>query len=105
MIDGAELAEYKEMPDPQKMLREVLSNIRRALKNVGIIHADLSEYNVLIKPNWHPLIIDWPQYVTREHPNAEQLLERDIKNLVRFFQRKYRVQTKLKDALDYVQTG
>jgi RIO kinase 2 len=105
MIEGAELAEYKEMPNPQKTLHEVLLNIRRALKNVGIIHADLSEYNVLIKPNWHPLIIDWPQYVTREHPNAEQLLERDIKNLVRFFQRKYRVQTKLKDALDYVQTG
>ncbi len=105
MIEGAELAEYKEMPNPQKTLHEVLSNIRRALKNVGIIHADLSEYNVLIKPNWHPLIIDWPQYVSREHPNAEQLLERDIKNLVRFFQRKYRVQTKLKDALDYVQTG
>lgn len=105
MIEGAELAEYKEMPNPQKTLHEVLLNIRRALKNVGIIHADLSEYNVLIKPNWHPLIIDWPQYVTREHPNAEQLLERDIKNLVRFFQRKYRVQTKLKDALDYVHTG
>jgi len=105
MIEGAELAEYKEVPDPQKMLREVLLNVRKAYRHAGIIHADLSEYNIIVKPNWHPLIIDWPQYVTREHPNAEQLLERDIKNLVRFFQRKYRVQTKLKDALDYVQTG
>jgi len=105
MIEGAELAEYKEMPNPQKTLHEVLLNGRKAYRHAGIIHADLSEYNVIVKPNWHPLIIDWPQYVTREHPNAEQLLERDIKNLVRFFQRKYRVQTKLKDALDYVQTG
>jgi RIO kinase 2 len=104
MIEGAELAEYKELPNPQKTLGEILSNIRKAYVDVGIIHADLSEYNVIIKPNWQILIIDWPQYVTREHPNAEQLLKRDIKNLLRFFQRKYQVKTKLKDALNHVKT-
>ncbi len=104
MIEGAELAEYKELPNPQKTLQEILSNVRRAFIDAGIIHADLSEYNIIIKPNWHTLIIDWPQYVTLEHPNAEQLLKRDIKNILRFFQRKYGVKTKLKDALNYVQT-
>jgi len=104
MIEGAELAEYRELPNPHKTLQEILVNIRKAYKQAGIIHADLSEYNIIIKPNWHTLIIDWPQYVTREHPNAEQLLKRDIKNIVRFFQRKYRVKTKLNDALNYVQT-
>ncbi|MFQ6086466.1 MAG: serine/threonine-protein kinase RIO2 [Candidatus Bathyarchaeia archaeon] len=105
MIEGAELAEHKELPNPQKTLQEVLSNIRRAYEHAGIIHADLSEYNVIIKPNWHTLIIDWPQHVTREHPNAEQLLKRDIRNILRFFQRKYKLKTKLKDALNYVQTS
>jgi RIO kinase 2 len=104
MIEGAELAECKELPNPQKTLQEILSNIRKAYVNAGVIHADLSEYNVIIKPNWHTLIIDWPQYVTREHPNAEQLLKRDIKNIVRFFQRKHKVKTKLKEALSYVQS-
>jgi RIO kinase 2 len=105
MIEGAELAEHKELPNPEKTLRELLSNIRKAYVHAGVIHADLSEYNVIIKPDWHTLIIDWPQYVTREHPNAQQLLKRDIKNLVRFFQRKHQVKTKLKEALDYVQTS
>ena len=102
MIEGAELAEYKELPNPQKTLQEILQNIRKTYVDAGVIHADLSEYNIIIKPNWYILIIDWPQYVTREHPNAEQLLKRDIKNLVRFFQRKYKLKTKLKDALNYV---
>jgi RIO kinase 2 len=104
MIEGAELAEFKELPNPHGTLREVLSNLRKAYRHAGVIHADLSEYNVIIKPSWRILIIDWPQYVTREHPNAERLLKRDIENLVRFFQRKYRVKTSFRDALDYVQT-
>ncbi len=104
MIEGAELAEYKTLPNPKKTLREALSNIHKAYVNAGIIHADLSEYNIIIKPNWHTLIIDWPQYVTREHPNAQQLLKRDVKNLIRFFQRKHKVKIKLKEALAYVQT-
>ncbi len=103
MIEGAELAECKGLPNPQKTLQEILSNIHKAYKHAGIIHADLSEYNIIIKPSWHTLIIDWPQYVTREHPNAEQLLKRDIKNLLRFFRRKYKLKTTLKDALNYVQ--
>jgi RIO kinase 2 len=102
MIEGTELAEQRQLPNPQRTLEEILKNIRRAYLNAGVIHADLSEYNVLIKPTGHILIIDWPQYVTREHPNAETLLKRDIKNLVRFFQRKYGVKTKLENALSYV---
>jgi RIO kinase 2 len=103
MIEGVELAECRELPNPQETLQRVLRNIRRAYVKAGIIHADLSEYNVIVKPNMRILIIDWPQYVTREHPNAEELLKRDLRNLVHFFQRKYQVKTKLKDALRYMQ--
>ncbi len=105
LIDGAELAEYKKLPNPQKTLKEVLSNVRKAYLKAGVIHADLSEYNIIIKPNWRTLIIDWPQYVTQEHPNAEQLLRRDIENIARFFQRKYKVKTKPEVALKYVQNN
>jgi RIO kinase 2 len=105
MIEGAELAQCKKLRRPEETLRKILRNIRKAYLKAEIIHADLSEYNVIVKPNMQILIIDWPQYVTREHPNAETLLRRDVKNLVRFFQRKYQVKTKLEDALNYVQTG
>jgi RIO kinase 2 len=50
----------------------------------------------------HILIIDWPQYVTREHPNAQQLLTRDVRNILQYFKRKHMLKVKLKEALDYV---
>jgi len=102
MIEGAELAEYKEIPEPKKVLKEILRNVRKAYLKARVIHADLSEYNVILKPDMHILIIDWPQYVTKEHPNAQQLLTRDVKNILRFFRRKHMVKAKLKENLAYV---
>jgi len=102
MIEGAELAEWREVPNPRKVLKEILLNIRRAYLRAGLIHADLSEYNVILKPDMHILIIDWPQYVTTSHPNARQLLTRDIKNILDYFERKHGLSVKLEDALDYV---
>ncbi|MEM3622921.1 MAG: RIO1 family regulatory kinase/ATPase [Candidatus Bathyarchaeia archaeon] len=102
IIEGAELAEWREIPKPEKVLKEILSNVRKAYLKAGVIHADLSEYNVILKPNMQILIIDWPQYVRKEHPNAQQLLTRDVKNILEYFKRKHMVKTKLKEALEYV---
>jgi len=102
MIEGALLAEYKGISEPTKVIKEIFRSVRKAYLNAGVIHADLSEYNVILNPNMHILIIDWPQYVTKKHPNAQQLLTRDIKNILRFFKRKHRLQVKLKEALAYV---
>jgi RIO kinase 2 len=102
MIEGAELAKWKEIPKPEKVLKEILCNIRKTYLKAGVIHADLSEYNVILKSNMHILIIDWPQYVTKKHPNAQQLLTRDIKNILQYFKRKQELKVKLKEALAYV---
>ena len=88
-IEGAELAQCREIPNPRKVLLEILSNVRKAYLKAGVIHADLSEYNIILKPDTHILIIDWPQYVTKEHPNAQQLLRRDVENITSFFKRKH----------------
>jgi len=102
MIEGYLLAAFKEVPNSEKTLKEILTNIRKAYVKAGIVHADLSEFNIILQPNWHILIIDWPQYVGKEHPNAEELLERDIRNIVHFFKRKFKAKLSLKDAIDYV---
>jgi len=102
MIEGAELAELNEIPNPEKTLKEILSNVRATYVEAGVIHADLSEFNIILQPNWHTLIIDWPQFVKKDHPNAEKLLERDIGNIVHFFKRKFKTKISLKEALNYV---
>ncbi len=88
IIEGAELADVWLL-DPEPVLADVLANVRRAYVRAGIIHADLSEYNVIVRPDGGVLIIDWPQYVRKNHPNARELLERDVGTVLRFFARKY----------------
>ncbi len=102
VIEGAELYHHKGIPHPDATLEEILVNVRLAYQKAGIIHGDLSPYNVILQPNMHILIIDWPQYVTRKHPNAEPLLRRDIWNVLKFFQNKYKMKTNLKQALIYI---
>ena len=102
MIEGKMLAELRTIRNPERTLKEILRNIRKAYLKAGLIHADLSEYNIIIKPDAHILIIDWPQYITKEHPNAELLLARDIKNTLQYFSRKRMLKVRVKEALDYV---
>jgi RIO kinase 2 len=102
MIEGEELAEFNEILNPEKVLKEILSNVQKAYVKAGVIHADLSEFNIILQPNWHILIIDWPQYVKKDHPNADQLLQRDVQNVVRFFKRKFKTKTSLEAAVSYI---
>jgi RIO kinase 2 len=102
IIEGGELADYKQLSRPEKILAEILRNTRKAYLKAGVIHGDLSEYNVILKPNRHILIIDWPQYVTKEHPNAEELLKRDVQNILKYFKRKHKVNASLEETIEYV---
>ena len=102
LINGAPLNLYPKIPHPQKVLKEILNNIKKAYKKAKIIHADLSPYNILIQPDLHILIIDWPQYVSITHPNAQQLLKRDLKNILKFFKQKEKIEITLKQAFNYV---
>lgn len=102
VIEGAELSKWKELDNPAKVLLEILLNTQKAYLKAGIIHADLSDYNIIVRPDMHILIIDWPQYVTIQHPNAQDLLTRDIKNVLDFFNRKYKVRIKIEDAREFV---
>jgi len=53
----------------------------------GIVHGDLSEFNVLIDSNG-PVIIDLPQAVDASaNNNAPGMLERDVNNMANYFGR------------------
>lgn len=100
-IYGRLLADCRELEDPSKTLREILRNIRLAYTKAGLVNADLSEFNILCSDSkiW---LIDWPQAVDKEHPNAAILLDRDVSNILRFFRRKFKVECALEDASFYV---
>jgi RIO kinase 2 len=102
MIEGAELGKWRELPDAGKVLREILRNVKKAYVKARVIHADLSEYNILLKPDLHVLIIDWPQYVVVGHPNAQELLMRDVNNVLTYFSRKCGLKVKNSEVYAYV---
>lgn len=102
MIEGGELSKYKDIGKGEKVLREILLNVKRAYLKAHIIHADLSEYNIILQPDGHILIIDWPQAVKTDHANATELLDRDLKNVLNFFSRKFSIVLSLKEACEYV---
>ncbi|MFH1328558.1 MAG: RIO1 family regulatory kinase/ATPase [Candidatus Bathyarchaeota archaeon] len=102
IINGVELAQCFKLPKPRELLTETLENIKKTYVEAQIIHGDLSEFNIIVKPDWRLLIIDWPQYVRADHPNAEKLLRRDVENVLKYFSRKFKVKVNPDDALKYV---
>jgi RIO kinase 2 len=87
-INGLPLIEIRNLENPREIFYKVFKQIKIAYKE-NIINGDVSEYNILLDENNDTFIIDWPQAVTLEHPNAEYLIRRDIHNVIRYFTRKY----------------
>ncbi len=74
-------------PDSAEILYgRVMREVVRMLA-VGVVHGDLSDFNVLVSGD-EPVIIDFPQAVdTASNTNARKLLLRDVDNMHRFLNR------------------
>ncbi len=87
-IDGVELARAR-LPDDQIVpLVELILDELAGAYEAGYVHADVSEYNVFVDEGGIT-IFDWPQAVSTDHENADELLERDVANLLGYVERKY----------------
>jgi RIO kinase 1 len=80
-----------EIEDPHKAYLKILNCIDILYKKAELIHADLSEFNILYGDKLY--LIDMGQSVTRDHPRALQFLMRDIRNINRFFKNRCTVQS------------
>ncbi len=100
-LPGVRLSQRPELEDARGVLSSTLATAREAYVKAGMINCDLSEYNILTdgRRAW---LIDWPQWVGPSHPNAKELLRRDIFAVLRFFARAYSVKIDDESALRYV---
>lgn len=101
-ISPSPMLKDAHVEDAKKMFRQVVNNTKKIYKT-GLVHGDLSEYNILVKEN-KPVIIDVAQAVTLEHFSAEDWLKRDVKNVARYF-RKIGVEVKEDDLLKRIIGG
>lgn len=78
---AARLGEVELTPDEARAFHRFLVRQVVAMLCIGLIHGDLSEYNVLVAADG-PVIIDLPQVVSAAGNNAARaMLLRDVNNL------------------------
>jgi len=64
--------------------KDAISIISQLYKKAKLVHADFSEYNIFKTQNGL-IIFDLGSAIDVRHKNAKEFLERDIKNITRFF--------------------
>ena len=80
----------------EELLLRIISYIQIMYEKGTMVHADLSEFNILMKGyverefegaevEIEPVIIDMGQATLLQHPNADAFLLRDVRNIVTFF--------------------
>jgi RIO kinase 1 len=67
-----------------KLCDEIIEEMRKINVDAGLVHSDLSEFNILIF-NDLPYIIDVGQAVVHSHPMSGEFFERDVRNIAAFF--------------------
>ncbi len=93
-------SDLKEFVDVEEFFYEVIENLKRLYRKAELVHADLSEYNIVLF-NDKPYFIDMGQSVLIDHPLAMKYLERDIRNVVRFFL-KFGIKIDAQDVMEIV---
>ncbi|KZF23137.1 serine/threonine-protein kinase RIO2 [Xylona heveae TC161] len=106
LIDAFPLRQISSVADPATLYAQLMAMILR-LASFGLIHGDFNEFNILIeeKPKdqnadetkghgsdavtVNPILIDFPQMVSIDHPNAEMYFDRDVNCIKRFFERRF----------------
>lgn len=85
---GREGVPYPLMKDvapraPRKTFKKLINAVKTLYRGAGLIHSDLSEYNVMLTPD--PMLIDLSMGTDTRNPSANEMLIRDLTNLVRYF--------------------
>ena len=85
--EGVPYPRMKDTPphDPERTFQLLLKAVEDMYSKGGIVHSDLSEYNVLLTPD--PVIIDLSMGTDRRSQMAGEYLRRDLDNLARYFSR------------------
>jgi len=100
LINARELFKVR-LTNPEDVLDMILEEVKKMYER-GVIHGDLSQYNILVNPEgiW---FIDFPQYIDlQEREGYDYYLKRDLKNILDYFRRTYRVERDINSVLEFI---
>jgi len=81
--DAAPMLKDSDPKDVDKFFNLVVKQMRKLYK-AGLVHADLSHFNIL-NHNDKPVFIDMGQTTVLSDPHVEEYLKRDVRNICNFF--------------------
>jgi RIO kinase 2 len=77
-----------ELKHPGKVYN-TLMNLLVSLAECGLIHGDFNEFNLMVDDKDNVIMIDFPQMVSIDHPNAEEYFNRDVDGVRTFFRKRF----------------
>ena len=93
---------HTSLDNPEEFFEKLKHEISLMLNKANLIHADLSEFNILVREtdnHQDPVIIDFGQAVLPRHPRAKFFLERDLANICKSFRKNSNTDCSPKDFL------
>ncbi|XP_063976880.1 serine/threonine-protein kinase RIO1 [Diachasmimorpha longicaudata] len=86
---------------PRKLYRECVEMMWRLYNKSKLVHADLSEYNLLHHED-SIVVIDVSQAVEHDHPMALEFLRKDCNNITEFFKKNGVAVMTVKQLFDFI---
>ena len=87
---GEEGVHAPQLVDSEVTKKDYLEIVRQTkilYRDAGLVHADLSEFNIF-KHHEEVILFDFGSAVSTAHPMAQEFLSRDVLNLNRFFSKR-----------------
>lgn len=97
LLKDAEISTSKA----RELYRDCVIIMWRIFNKCKLVHADLSEFNMLYH-NGQLLIIDVSQSVEHDHPHALDFLRKDCTNVSEFFRKKMVSTMTIKELFDFI---
>ncbi|KAK7101147.1 serine/threonine-protein kinase RIO1-like [Littorina saxatilis] len=85
----------------RELYLDMVQDMRKLYNTCKLVHADLSEYNVLYHAG-KAFIIDVSQSVEHDHPNALTFLRKDCSNITDFFRGRGVATMMVKELFDFI---
>lgn len=85
---GYPLNQVQKMARPDLVYQRLIE-LYLELASYGLVHCDFNEFNLLIDEDEHITLIDFPQMVSTDHPQAAAFFARDVECLRTFFSRRF----------------
>ena len=103
-VDGIMLKDTP-LDNPKIFFERLLEQMYLMKNEAKLIHGDLSEFNILVE-NQTPVIIDLGQAMSIKNEDdfekLKDLYERDITNVINYFNKKYSLNIKKEDVEKYL---